>query len=59
MTNRITNAERTALISHARQLRRQGLDRDQVVAKLMADGISRQRARHAWAKAMLRDNRPR
>lgn len=58
MTNRVTKAEREALITRATELLHQDPNGNQVEAQLAREGVSKQRARHAVAKVRLRENRP-
>ncbi len=58
MTNTVTNAERQRLYTQARLLLDKGHTFQQATEALRSTGISRQRARHAVAKAILRKNRP-
>lgn len=58
MVNKVTRAEREALIRQAAELLHQDFDGNQVEAKLAQEGVSKQRARHAVAKVRLRENRP-
>lgn len=58
MTNKVTKAERERLYTRAAELLHQGLNRDQVIAQLEREGISKGRAIHAIAKVRLRENRP-
>jgi len=57
--NRITNAERERLYAKAAALLQQDIDARAAEAHLQrSEGVSRDRARHAVAKARLRMNRP-
>jgi len=56
--NKVTQAERAALIAQATALLKAGYGQRAAEQALYEDGISKQRARHAVAKAMMRRNRP-
>lgn len=57
--NRTTKEERQQLIDQAAQLLAQGKTLSQITGSLQRTaGVSRQRARHAAARAILRANRP-